>query len=241
MESKNKKMKISEIFYSIQGEGKYTGVPSVFIRTSYCNLRCSWCDTPYTSHKPEDKEGTIEEIMNQIERYSTRWRQPHFVLTGGEPLIQPHACHALCESIKNRYSGAIITVETNGTKYAPIDVDLMSISPKLKSSAPHKHQVTENMAEAHESIRQHTPLDVFRKSYNCQFKFVVCSDEDLEEVLHIIDLFKIPPHEVYLMPEGRTSNELSNKSEEVVKICLNHGFNYSDRLHVRIWENKRGV
>ena len=76
-------MRISEIFYSIQGEGRLSGVPSVFIRTSGCNLRCVWCDTPYTSWSPDGKEMGLDEILHAIESYPL----DHVVLTGGEPLL----------------------------------------------------------------------------------------------------------------------------------------------------------
>ena len=72
-------MRISEIFYSIQGEGELTGVPSVFVRTSGCNLRCSWCDTPYASWSPEGPEMAIEDILAEVDKHPTRY----VVLTGG--------------------------------------------------------------------------------------------------------------------------------------------------------------
>ncbi len=78
-------MRISEIFYSIQGEGRLLGVPSVFIRTSGCNLRCRWCDTPYTSWQPEGKAWSVKKILGEIAKYPTR----HVVITGGEPLLAP--------------------------------------------------------------------------------------------------------------------------------------------------------
>ena len=78
-------MRIAEIFYSIQGEGILAGVPSIFIRTSGCNLRCHWCDTPYASWKPEGPEMSIEEILKKI----SGWDCNHIVLTGGEPMIAP--------------------------------------------------------------------------------------------------------------------------------------------------------
>ena len=76
-------MLISEVFYSLQGEGSLVGVPSVFIRTSGCNLRCAWCDTPYASWNPEGKNRSIDELIAEIDRHPTE----HVVLTGGEPMI----------------------------------------------------------------------------------------------------------------------------------------------------------
>ncbi|MFB3041869.1 MAG: radical SAM protein [Candidatus Poribacteria bacterium] len=85
-------MKFSEIFYTIQGEGKLVGVPSVFFRTSYCNLRCVWCDTPYTSWTPENKDITVTEAVEAINKYNCK----HVVLTGGEPFIQTRELTKLC-------------------------------------------------------------------------------------------------------------------------------------------------
>jgi 7-carboxy-7-deazaguanine synthase len=78
-------LKIAELFYSLQGEGALVGVPSVFIRTSGCNLRCSWCDTPYTSWQPEGNELSIEQILDEVKAHPAR----HVVVTGGEPMIMP--------------------------------------------------------------------------------------------------------------------------------------------------------
>src|SRR5580704_13278823 len=75
-------MKIAEIFYSIQGEGVLAGVPSVFVRTSGCNLRCKWCDTPYTSWKPEGEEMTVDAILDKVRDYPALFA----VVTGGEPM-----------------------------------------------------------------------------------------------------------------------------------------------------------
>src|ERR1700742_3220596 len=79
----SRRLKISEIFYSIQGEGGLVGVPSVFVRASGCNLRCTWCDTPYTSWNPEGSNRTIAEIVEEVRRHPAK----HVVLTGGEPMM----------------------------------------------------------------------------------------------------------------------------------------------------------
>src|SRR5271163_3836699 len=79
-------LKISEVFYSVQGEGGLVGVPSVFVRTSGCNLRCSWCDTPYTSWTPEGTDLRIDAILDEAGHYDAA---RHVVLTGGEPMIAP--------------------------------------------------------------------------------------------------------------------------------------------------------
>src|ERR1700716_933574 len=120
-------MKISEIFYSVQGEGILVGVPSVFVRTSGCNLRCTWCDTPYTSWQPEGEECALEQIVAEVERYPAR----HVVITGGEPMIAPEIV-TLTQMLRERQRH--ITIETAGTIFVPVACDLMSISPKLANS-----------------------------------------------------------------------------------------------------------
>ncbi len=119
-------MKIAEIFYSIQGEGMLLGVPSVFVRTSGCNLRCSWCDTPYTSWESEGEERSIDSIVDEVERHGAS----HVVVTGGEPMIAPQIAE-LTHRLKQH-----VTIETAGTVDAEVRCDLMSISPKLANSTP---------------------------------------------------------------------------------------------------------
>ena len=126
-------MKIAEIFYSLQGEGSLVGVPSVFVRTSGCNLRCTWCDTPYTSWRPEGGELTIAAIVERVSGF----RAQHVVVTGGEPMIAPEI-GALTKSLKA--AGLHITIETAGTVFVPVVCDLMSISPKLANSTPHARE-----------------------------------------------------------------------------------------------------
>src|ERR1051325_4341762 len=122
-------MRVAEIFHSIQGEGRLAGVPSVFIRTSGCNLRCVWCDTPYTSWEPEGEEKSLDDIIVEAKSYPTR----HAVLTGGEPLIAPEI-EALSERLKAE--NFHITIETAATVFKPVRCDLMSLSPKLANSTP---------------------------------------------------------------------------------------------------------
>ena len=163
-------MKIAEIFYSVQGEGSLVGVPSVFVRTSGCNLRCSWCDTPYTSWQPEGEERTLASIVAEVERYPAR----HVVVTGGEPMIAPEIVQ-LTELLA---TGKHITIETAGTVFAPVACDLMSISPKLANSTPEGH-----WAKQHDRLR--IQPDVLRQlivHYDYQLKFVIAKPEDLAEV-----------------------------------------------------------
>ena len=122
-------MRLSEIFESVQGEGRYCGVPSVFVRTSGCNLRCWFCDTPYTSWQPEGENRTWQSILQAVLQYDCE----HVVITGGELMLQTDT-GALAEALHDR--GKFITVETAGTVDLPLHADLMSISPKLNNSLP---------------------------------------------------------------------------------------------------------
>src|SRR4051812_33283198 len=122
-------MRIAEIFHSIQGEGTLVGIPSVFVRVSGCNLRCTWCDTPYTSWSAEGPEMSLDAIVSQVDSYHCS----HVVITGGEPMLFP-AVVELAEQFRARKMH--VTIETAGTVWQPVACDLMSISPKLANSTP---------------------------------------------------------------------------------------------------------
>ena len=226
-------MKFSELFYTIQGEGKFVGVPSVFFRTSYCNLRCIWCDTPYTSWTPEDKDITVAAAVEAITKFGCK----HIVITGGEPFIQVKELSRLCEELNQR--GHHITVETNATVFAPIAADLISMSPKLRNSNPAPDN---RFFKRHE--RGRICPDVIRKflnHYECQVKFVVDSPEDIEEIRTLKVEIPIPAEKIVLMPQGITPEELQPKQEWLVEICKAERYRYSPRIHVDIWGSKRGV
>ncbi|MDE0043459.1 MAG: 7-carboxy-7-deazaguanine synthase QueE, partial [Candidatus Poribacteria bacterium] len=209
-------MKFSELFYTIQGEGKFVGVPSVFFRTSYCNLRCIWCDTPYTSWTPEDKDITVATAVEAI----TQYRCKHIVITGGEPFIQVKELTRLCEELNQR--GHHITVETNATVFAPIVADLISMSPKLRNSNPDPDN---RFFKLHE--RERICPDVIRQflgQNECQVKFVVDCPEDLEEIKTLQAEIPIPPEVITLMPQGVTPEELEPKEEWLVEICKEEGY-----------------
>lgn len=224
-------MRISEIFYSVQGEGVLAGVPSVFVRTSGCNLRCSWCDTPYTSWKPEGEEMTVDAI---IERAASFGAARHVVITGGEPMIA-HGVVELSEKLRGR--GMHITVETAGTVFAPVACDLMSISPKLANSTPDGV-----FRERHEQLRLQP--DVLRKlteTFEYQLKFVVAGESDLAELQEIAAFVRAPAEKIILMPEGTKSEVLSERGVWIAELCKQYGYRFGPRLHVYLWGSKRGV
>jgi 7-carboxy-7-deazaguanine synthase len=223
-------MKIAEIFYSLQGEGSLLGVPSVFVRTSGCNLRCSWCDTPYTSWQPEGEEMTVEAILAQVLAYPAR----HAVLTGGEPMIQPQLV-PLSRAL--REAGWHITIETAGTVDADVACDLMSISPKLANSTP-----AGDWAIRHEKTRINVPvLRTLMAKSAYQLKFVVAAPGDLAEIRPLVAELGAAPGNVILMPEGRSPELLRERSLWLAPLCLEHGYRLSPRLHVDLWGDRRGV
>src|SRR5690606_35660694 len=158
-------MWVSELFYSVQGEGKLTGVPSVFIRLAGCNLRCTWCDTKYASWAPEGDHTSPEEILSQVEAHPGQ----HVVITGGEPMIAPEIGH-LTELLRN--AGKHITIETAGT--VPPDgiaCDLASLSPKLSHSTPLPGEISQGWVERHEKLRlQPDVLRQWLAAYDFQLK-----------------------------------------------------------------------
>jgi len=227
-------MKISEIFYSIQGEGMLTGVPSVFVRTSGCNLRCVWCDTPYTSWQPEGADMTIEDILAAIGAYPAQ----HAVVTGGEPMIAPNIVQ-LTQGI--RQQDLHITIETAGTVFHPVACDLMSISPKLENSTPHDREGGKWAAQ-HERLRyQPEVLKQLMSEYLYQLKFVVASPEDMKEIATMLEETGADRSRVVLMPEGTTPEAIRERAPWLTEICKREGFRYSPRLHIDLWGNRRGV
>ena len=226
-------MKYSELFYTIQGEGMLIGVPSVFFRTSYCNLRCIWCDTPYTSWEPEDKHIPINKILEEITKYNCR----HVVITGGEPFIQGKDLIDLCHELNKE--GHHITIETNATVYEDVSAHLISMSPKLRNSNPgldnHYHKMHQ---------RKRIQTDVIHKfldNYTCQLKFVMETPEDLEEIQYLQLEIGIPDEKIVLMPQGISAEETQSKQEWIIELCKQHGYRYSPRVHVDLWSNQRGV
>ena len=231
-------MLISEIFYSVQGEGTLVGVPSVFVRTSGCNLRCGWCDTPYASWKPEGDEMTVEAMVAAVEAFPTRF----VVVTGGEPMVAKEMAVLLS---RLREAGKHLTIETAGT-IAPEGVacDLASISPKLAHSTPDEARAGKVWVEKHERLRlQPAVLRAWCSNYDFQLKFVVASETDVEEVRAVVESIgvPVPPERILLMPEGITQEALKARQAWLVEVCKRTGWRYSPRLHIDLFGNKRGT
>ena len=224
-------MRIAEIFYSLQGEGALVGVPSVFIRTSGCNLRCAWCDTPYASWQPEGGEQDLDQILGAVRSFSAA---RHVVVTGGEPMIAPEIVPL---TVRLRALGLHITVETAGTVFQPVECDLMSISPKLANSTP-----SGPLAASHERLRiQPAVLGELMARYPYQLKFVVEKPADLEEIRALVLDLGADRERVILMPEGTDREQLRERSVWLAEIAKDEGVRFSPRLHVELYGNRRGV
>lgn len=227
-------MKISEIFYSIQGEGMLAGVPSVFVRTSGCNLRCVWCDTPYTSWNPEGDDLRIEDILAEVRLHPAS----HAVVTGGEPMIAPGIVEL---TWRLKQTALHITVETAGTVDRPVVCDLMSISPKLANSTPHTADGG-RWAAQHDRLRyQPEVLEKLMSAYDYQLKFVVTHPDDLVEIETILKETKADRGRVVLMAEGTDPAAIQERARWLVDICRREDFRYSPRLHIDLYGNRRGV
>lgn len=228
-------MKIAEIYKSIQGEGLLTGVPSVFIRASGCNLRCWFCDTPYASWQPEGEDYAVDEIIAEVEE----WDVKHVVITGGEPMLFAEMI-PLCRELKRR--GRHITIETAGTLYLPAACDLMSISPKLSSSGPDPERHA-HWARRHERQRlQREVLMRLMAEYDYQLKFVIDRVDDVAEVDEVLaTLPAVSADRVLLMPQGRTVEEMASRSLWLAELCHERGWALCPRRQLEWFGPVRGT
>ena len=225
-------MFISETFTSIQGEGLLAGVPSHFIRTSGCNMRCRWCDTPYTSWEPEGGRRPVAELVDGAVASGVQ----HVVVTGGEPLLQ-REIGALTASLTA--AGLHITVESAGTVDPPFHCDLLSLSPKTANSDP-----ADRHGDRHRELRrdQKPTIRLLKRFPEHQIKYVVEGAEDMPEILEMLAaLGHVEPARVLLMAQGRTVDEVTKRAPAVSALCLEYGFRYTPRLHLDLFGGGRGV
>ena len=210
------------------------GVPSVFLRLSGCNLRCKWCDTPYASWEPEGDDLMLGTVLADVRRcWST-----HVVVTGGEPMIAP-MIGELTRRLKEL--DLHITIETAGTVYHRVTCDLMSISPKLANSTPHRREGGKWAAQ-HDRLRyQPEVLKKLMAEHAYQLKFVVSSENDLQEIETIVQETGADRGRVMLMPEGTSAETIYERASWIVEVCKRERFRYSPRLHIDLWGDKRGV
>ena len=228
-------MKIAEIYKSIQGEGRLTGSPSVFVRASGCNLRCWFCDTPYASWQPEGQDYAVDEIIAEIEEWDCR----HVVITGGEPMLFAELI-PLCRELQSR--GRHITIETAGTLYLPAECDLMSISPKLAGSGPNPERHP-RWARRHERDRYRPEvLARLMAEYDFQLKFVVDQPDDVAEIEQLLlELPELSADRVLLMPQGRSGEELAAHGTWLPSLCEERGWTYCPRRQIEWFGPVRGT
>ena len=236
---------INEVFCSLQGEGTLAGVPSVFVRTSGCNLRCWFCDSYHTSWEPTGAWRDVDSIVEEVHSYE---QAEHVVLTGGEPLIHDESVELLEKLSANGYH---TTVETNGTIFRDAPIDLASISPKLSSSTPTPSRDPKGdgeWAEKHEQSRINMDaLSQLADAYESQFKFVVTGKSDMPEIFDLVEQVReatastVADDDVLLMPEGMTREQLDGTRGEVAELALEHGYRYTPRLHVDLWNDAPGT
>lgn len=240
-----------EIFHTIQGEGVSVGAPAVFIRASRCNLHCVWCDTDHTwnfegTPWPHEKDAvpgyrkhakaevTWEIAPAEAAARILAYDCDRTVITGGEPLLQEAAFLEMIRAIRETRPEHRFEVETNGTRVPSAEfheaVDQFNVSPKLSNAA---------MPEA-SRIRPEA-LGFLAASPKAWFKFVVERESDLAEIQALRETFGIPRPRILLMPEGRTAAELDRSAPWLAEVCRDRGFRFCDRLHIRLWGDKRGV
>lgn len=250
-------MNVSELFYSIQGEGRLAGVPSVFVRLAGCDLQCRWCDTPYAQRSEQGEPMTVSHVLADVLKYNCR----HVVVTGGEPLLTldlPDLLTALSREGKH------ITLETSATQFRDITCDLVSISPKLSNSLP---LGTDNLhykesiagvspapiedADGTSAVQGKCRLNIsairnYIDHYDYQLKFVVENEIDLPEIEQVLRQLQnnekngeINRNNVFLMPQAQTRKQHSRLGPRIVQMCLEKGFRYCPRLQIELWDNQR--
>lgn len=235
-----------EIFDTIQGEGRNIGTPVVFARLSGCNLQCSWCDTPYTwafsdslaskhdegvAYSKSDEQISLHtgEAIDQISGYPIK----RLVITGGEPMLQQKGIAQLVADLKKEDPNYWVEIETNGTIVPSPEmllvIDQFNVSPKLSNSGNNSEKRDREGA-----------MKVFAGTPKADFKFVVSDKADILDILELTDHYDIKPNKVFLMPEGRTEEEVQSNSEQLVEVAKHLGFNVTTRLHILIWGPARG-
>lgn len=246
----NKTQPIGELYTCLQGEGKYIGIPHILIRVSGCRLRCqfkdSFCDTPYASWKPEKGKFTLDDI---VKFYEDNSHIKHTMITGGGPTSVPTLLKELCDIGKQ--FNHLVTIETEGSEFVQTSAECISLSPKLSNSTPVPgtympyigRDVTEKDRLKHEKWRCNYDAmkQLIRNHSDYQLKPVISSEEDLEEVKYIQQILDIPDNKIWLMPEGLTEDELNNRRKWLMEIAINEGYNFTDRLHIIAYGDKRGV
>jgi 7-carboxy-7-deazaguanine synthase len=234
MDKIDEKYFISEQFTSIQGEGNFAGVNSMFIRFHFCNLTCTWCDTKYTwlgDHK-ESKQLTANNIKEIILQSTCS----HIIFTGGEP--------ALYRLDKLAVTGKKYHVETNGTIIPtdPLEISLKNVNLSREGMdyniiKDYNWVVSPKLSNARQQINE-PALKYWVDKEFCIFKFIVRNLSDIEEVDQVRQTFGIDKNKIYIGIEGKTLE--SQLQPNLVDEIIRSGFHFSPRLHIMLWGAKRG-
>lgn len=228
---------VAEVFGpTFQGEGLHLGQRAAFIRLGGCNLTCSWCDTAYTwdaSRHDLHSEMTrvpVDDIVAQVQAMEPQ----RVVISGGEPLLWQDKIgweHLLTRLVEH---GLPVDVETNGTiapnPFGRVKVDLFTVSPKLAHSGIAEHQ----------RIRPPVLVEFARLARRNQaiLKVVVETAADVASTRHLAGAVRFPLRAVWVMPQATTVEALQGRSD-VADAALEHGLNYTTRLHVLTWGTER--
>ncbi|MBM4000565.1 MAG: 7-carboxy-7-deazaguanine synthase QueE [Planctomycetes bacterium] len=240
-----------EVFYSIQGEGRHAGRPSVFVRAALCNLTCRWCDTDYTwnwrgvtaEHERDGRPGggkydpseqvveiEPEAVCRLVEAFACR----DVVATGGEPLLQQEAWTAVATRLQTAPGGYRFDFETNGTLIPSAELDARvasyNVSPKTANSG-----LAARTRERSDAIRY------FASNPKAWFKFVVREPADVEEIAALVARHGIDRERVDLMAEGTEPAAIRARQRWLVEQCKRLGYRLTDRLQVHLWGARRGV
>ena len=241
-------LSVSEIFGpTFQGEGPYAGRRCGFIRLGGCNLHCVWCDSAYTWRFSDTHDHVNPKVFNRKEEL-TRWDMQlllkrmldmnldHWVITGGEPLLQEQElAHLLWAHTYQLKGNAFYEIETAGTiepkspKWSTLNVHY-NVSPKLE------HSGNTLVERYHPEV-----LQWFGRQGKVAFKFVARDEEDLDEISGICKYNKIPAYLIWIMPLGVDGDLIDSRLREMSAEVLMRGWNMTNRLHIQIWGNIRGV
>ncbi|UCN00009.1 7-carboxy-7-deazaguanine synthase QueE [Sulfurimonas sp. SWIR-19] len=247
-----------EHFYSIQGEGKYVGTPSLFFRFGGCNMKCEGfgcmetandgtvvvgCDTVYAVNKEHFLKSwvpvyKVEELLNVLSLYDLP-EAVDIVLTGGEPLIYANDALfvAFLEALVAK--GHQITFETNGSlavdfeKYPVYKECVFALSVKLFNSGE----------SLNKRLRGDVIYNIAANAKDAFFKFSIDKESinmALEEEIQSVTMHS-PQTKVYCMPVAGSKKELEENTQPLIEFCKAKGYNFSDRLHIRIWDANKGV
>ncbi|MAN47192.1 MAG: 7-carboxy-7-deazaguanine synthase QueE [Alphaproteobacteria bacterium] len=240
-----------EIFHSLQGEGVSAGKPSVFVRLSQCNLHCVWCDTAYTwnfqgtdFHHRDDTLGaprkydraqeTVDRSVEELTALLIALPCRRVIFTGGEPLLQQRELGELIQRLKEADPSFYIEIETNGTimptGLAAELIDQFNVSPKLAHSG-------------NDTAIRYKPetLRFYANDARANFKIVIEAPSDLEELRSLVTEAGMPSSRVWLMPEGRSPQELQQREQWLAEACLKAGYNFTGRLHIHLYGDTRGT